>query len=71
MPRAAVNAKTVEPQHEPPAEVLAAYHAHQARTGRGNTAFTYWAKTVLQGGGNNVHRLVALRIEYEVTTPMP
>ena len=48
MPRAAVNAKTVEPQHEPPAEVLAAYHAHQARTGRGNTAFTYWAKTFLR-----------------------
>lgn len=36
-----------------------------------NQNFTYWAKTVLQGGGNNVHRLVALRIEYEVTTPMP
>jgi integrase len=48
MPRAAVNAKPVEPQHEPPAEVLAAYHAHQARTGRGNTAFTYWAKTFLR-----------------------
>ncbi|WP_048700111.1 tyrosine-type recombinase/integrase, partial [Nostocoides australiense] len=48
MPRAAVNAKTVEPRHEPPAEVLAAYHAHQARTGRGNTAFTYWAKTFLR-----------------------
>ena len=48
MPRAAVNAKTVEPQHEPPAEVLAAYHAHQARTGRGNTAFTYWAKAFLR-----------------------
>ena len=48
MPRAAANAKTVEPQHEPPAEVLAAYHAHQARTGRGNTAFTYWAKTFLR-----------------------
>ncbi|HET7277539.1 MAG TPA: tyrosine-type recombinase/integrase [Dermatophilaceae bacterium] len=48
MPRAAVNAKPVEPQHEPPTEVLAAYHAHQARTGRGNTAFTYWAKTFLR-----------------------
>ena len=48
MPRAAANAKPVEPQHEPPAEVLAAYHAHQARTGRGNTAFTYWAKTFLR-----------------------
>jgi len=48
MPRAAVNAKTVEPQPESPAEVLAAYHAHQARTGRGNTAFTYWAKAFLR-----------------------
>ena len=48
MPRAAANAKPVEPQNEPPAEVLAAYHAHQARTGRGNTAFTYWAKTFLR-----------------------
>jgi integrase len=48
MPRVAANAKPVEPQHEPPAEVLAAYHAHQARTGRGNTAFTYWAKTFLR-----------------------
>ena len=48
MPRAAVNAKTAEPQPESPAEVLAAYHAHQARTGRGNTAFTYWAKTFLR-----------------------
>jgi hypothetical protein len=28
--------------------VLAAYHAHQARTGRGNTAFTYWAKAFLR-----------------------
>lgn len=28
--------------------MLAAYHAHQARTGRGNTAFTYWAKTFLR-----------------------
>ena len=48
MPRASANGKPVEPQHEPPAEVLAAYHAHQARTGRGNTAFTYWAKTFLR-----------------------
>jgi integrase len=48
MPRAAVNAKTAEPQPESPAEVLAAYHAHQARTGRGNTAFTYWAKAFLR-----------------------
>lgn len=28
--------------------MLAAYHAHQARTGRGNTAFTYWATTFLR-----------------------
>ena len=48
MPRAAVSAKTFEPQPESPAEVLAAYHAHQARTGRGNTAFTYWAKAFLR-----------------------
>lgn len=48
MPRAAVNTKVVEPQVESPAEVLAAYHDHQSRTGRGNTAFTYWAKTFLR-----------------------
>jgi len=48
MPRAAVNAKPVEPQCESPAQVLAAYQAHHARTGRGNTAFTYWAKTFLR-----------------------
>ena len=48
MPRAAVNAKTAEAQPESPVQVLAAYHAHQARTGRGNTAFTYWAKAFLR-----------------------
>ncbi|WP_034717101.1 tyrosine-type recombinase/integrase, partial [Intrasporangium chromatireducens] len=48
MPRAAVNTKLVDPRDESPAEVLAAYHDHQARTGRGNTAFTYWAKTFLR-----------------------
>lgn len=47
MPRALVNATTSEPNAESPGQVLAAYHAHQARTGRGNTAFTYWATTFL------------------------
>ena len=54
MPRAAANAKPVEPQGESPAEVLTAFHEHQARTGRGNTSFTYWAKTFL-------HRWPAVR----------
>ena len=52
MPRAAANAKLVEPHSGPgpesPDQVLAAYHAHQARTGRGNTAFTYWARVFLR-----------------------
>ena len=60
MPRATANAKLLEPQRESPSgsatespaespdEVLAAYHAHHARTGRGNTAFTYWAKMFLR-----------------------
>jgi hypothetical protein len=52
MPHAAANTELLEPQAESPAEspdqVLAAYHAHHARTGRGNTAFTYWAKTFLR-----------------------
>jgi hypothetical protein len=48
MPRAAANAKPLEPQGESPTEVLAAYHAHQGRTGRGNTAFTYWATMFLR-----------------------
>ena len=33
---------------ESPAQVLAAYHAHHGRTGRGNTAFTYYARVFLQ-----------------------
>lgn len=36
-----------------------------------NQNYAYWAKVVLRGGGTNVHRLVAFRIEYEVTSPMP
>ena len=28
--------------------VLAAYHAHQLMTGRGNTSFTYWAQVFLR-----------------------
>ena len=48
MPRAAVNAKLVEPQSESPSEVLAAYRAHQAHTGRGNTAFTSCARAFLR-----------------------
>ena len=48
MPRAAVNAKLVEPQSESPSKVLAAYRAHQARTGRGNTAFTSCARAFLR-----------------------
>lgn len=36
-----------------------------------NQNYGYWAKVVLLGSGQYIHRLVGLRIEYEVTTPMP
>ena len=48
MPPALVNSTLAEPYPESPSQVLAAYHAHQERTGRGNTAATYWAKTFLR-----------------------
>ena len=48
MPHAAANATHTEARAEPAGEVLVSYHDHQARTGRGNTAFTYWAKMFLR-----------------------
>ncbi len=51
MPRAVVNAKLTDPHAESPAQLLCAYHAHQERTGRGNTSFTYWAKCFCAAGG--------------------
>lgn len=48
MPPALVNSTLVEPYPESPGQVLAAYHAHQGRTGRGNSAATYWAKAFLR-----------------------
>ncbi len=51
MPRAAVNAKPPEPQDGSPAgpaELIAAYHAHLASSGRGSPAYTYWARTFLR-----------------------
>lgn len=50
MPRAVVNAKLTDPHAESPAQLLCAYHAHQERTGRGNTSFTYWAKCFCAAG---------------------
>ncbi len=46
--RSRVGRTTASAGAESPAQVLAAYHAHQARTGRGNTSFTYWARVFLQ-----------------------
>lgn len=49
MPLVPVNATpTTEPGAESPAQVLAAYHAHQGMTGRGNSAFTTAARSFLR-----------------------
>jgi integrase len=51
MPRAAVNAKPLDPQNGSlvgPAELITAYQEHLAASGRGSTAYTYWAKAFLQ-----------------------
>ncbi|MBK8755703.1 MAG: hypothetical protein IPM08_00795 [Actinomycetales bacterium] len=49
MPLVPVNATpTTEPRTESPAQVLAAYHAHQGMTGRGNSAFTTAAHSFLR-----------------------
>jgi integrase len=49
MPLVPVNATPpAEPSVESPAQVLAAYHAHQGMTGRGNSAFTTAARSFLR-----------------------
>lgn len=51
MPRAVANAKPHEPQDgspSGPAELVTAYVAHLASTGRGSPAYMYWAKAFLQ-----------------------
>lgn len=49
MPLVTANATpTAEPGAESPAQVLAAYHAHHAMTGRGNSAFTTAARSFLR-----------------------
>lgn len=47
MPHATANVRPAD-RGEPPDQVLAAYHAHQARTGRGNSSFTTAARTFLR-----------------------
>lgn len=51
MPRAAVNAKPLDPQDGSlvgHAELITAYQDHLAASGRGSTAYTYWAKAFLR-----------------------
>src|SRR5674476_1357709 len=48
MQPALVNATPSDTLVESPAKVLAAYHAHQQMTGRGNTSFTRAARAFLR-----------------------
>ena len=48
MPLAPVNALPISDPAGSPAQLLAAYQAHQRRTGRGNTSFTWAARAFLR-----------------------